>query len=292
MKFVLLLLTICSITLFGQADTPMDWNISINESGRIGVYHTQDVGSYSTSIIVDYGGQVYVKEITIESGEWGFANFPDDFGFSYQDMPESSGTIEANLAIQADGEIIYNQVILLTARNANQPYEVNVSEIANRINLYGAIIDDCIFWKDYAGYNYVIRSHTAGKGIYLSHWVMDVSGGTERINYYKSTQSCSGSNKLIQQHSIGWELEDANDDGFMEFYTFLKDGCVKTWEYPTDAHLLVFTNIKGLELSGRTYSLLQDAVDIGGDFQPNEALSRFPQILEQAKAAWEVYIME
>jgi hypothetical protein len=279
---------------WAQADIPLDWNTSFTTDGKIGIYHPIKSTGYEATIMVDYGGQVYTTHLQVAPDEWGFAKFPEDFGFSYEDMPDGTGTIQANVVIQAEGDIIYNQELFLTARNRAQPYEVDIDEIGDRINYYGDQIDDCIFYIDNLGYNYVIRSRNTNRsGIFLAHWVMDVSGGTERISYYKNTETCSSGQVQTQYHSIGWALEDENQDGYCEFYTMLFDACEETHNHPQDATLHVLTNIPNLALEGQSYSLADDPnIPIGGDYKATSELSKHSMLLAAAEAAWEVYIME
>lgn len=292
-SLILILVTAITCSGLAQADIPLDWNISLNESGKIGIYHPLKDKEYRGNFIVDYKDEKYIARLDVHAGEWGFVQFPEDFDFTYENIPDGSGIIKADLVIQVDNETIYDKTVFLTARNSNQPYETNIKEIENHINLYGSVIDDCIFWKDNAGYNYVIRSHHNGKsGIFMSHWVMDVSGNTERINYYKNQEDCMSDRVQNQSHSIGWKLEDANEDGYMEFYSLIFDACEESRNHPQYAMLVIYTNFSDLYLTGHSYSLLEETDDFGGDFKPSEKLTKHPKIEVSAEEAWDVYIME
>jgi hypothetical protein len=91
---------------------------------------------------------------------------------------------------------------------------------------------------------------------------------------------------------MGWQLIDSDDDGYMEFYSLIIDGCVENWQHPTTAKLLVLTNETNLLLDGRTYSLLEDSTDAGGDYKGSDKLVARPKLMQKAEDAWEVYIME
>lgn len=276
--------------LIAQADLNQGWNWSITEGGRIGIHHTEKPDNYTAHITVYYDNQHFYTMKDIEAGEWGFVNFPEDFGFTVENMPDQSGVIKAKLIIEVEADLVCQSNYYFTATNANQPYGISIEEIQDRINLYGTEIDDCIFWHDYKGFNYVIRSHNEGNGIYLAHWVMDVSGETEQLDYYISKDQCD--KELIQYHSIGWKLEDANNDGYMEFYTMIVDGCEVDANHPVDAQLLVFTsNLRGLYLKGETYNLLDEG-DVGGRYVVSENLEGQSEIQKEAEDAWEVYIMD
>lgn len=279
--------------LFGQADIPMDWNISFTESGKIGIYHPQKE-AFKTKITVVFDGKSYEKTLDVEAQEWGFVEFPKDFNFPYESIPEGKGALKTKLKIEVGAEKVCEKEIFLSVRNKNQPYEVSIKEIADRINYYGDRIDDCLFYIDNKGYNYLIRSrNTKSPGIFLSHWVMDVSGKTEKINEYKDDLECMPGKVQTQYHSIGWMLEDANSDGYMEFYALIVNACEESDLHPQDATLVVFTNIPDLQLQGETYSLLKDdSENLGGKFEASAELQKQGEMLEKAEEAWENYIHE
>ncbi|CAG5081673.1 hypothetical protein [Parvicella tangerina] len=288
-----LIIAFWSIWLTAQADIPQGWNWTVNESGKISIHHTNKTDDYTVNFTVIYNDIQYNTHIDVAAGEWGAVNFPEDFDFTYENMPDGSGTIQARLIIEVEEELVGDEYYQLTARNANQPYEVKVSEIEDRINFYGSTVDDCIFWKDHAGYNYIIRSHNEGKpGIFMSHWVMDVRGTTELINQYKNDSECMADRTQNQYHSLGWKLEDENEDGYMEFYSLIFDACEKSRNHPQHATLLVYTNVSDLYLMGRSYSLIDNTDDVGGSYEASEELKEYPEIMESAEEAWEVYIME
>lgn len=284
------MLFILSINGIAQvAHDPNVWNAVIGMNS-MDIYNPEDFELVAT-VTIELNGQEYTKDVKVEGSDWQEVTY-ESLGLTYLNMPESSGAVEALITVEAGGEGVIGDFYFISLRNRNQGYDVGIEEIEERINLYGSIIDDCIFWVDYNGYNYAIRSHHEGNGIFLSHWTMNVFGETERIGYYKGKLNCENNQVLFQRHSIGWALEDADENGYMEFYTFVVDGCVPDWQHPTEALLMVFTNKAGLNLKGTTYSLTESTDDLGGSYTPSEKLKENPEIQKQAEAAWEVYVME
>jgi hypothetical protein len=282
-------LTIFYLGFSAQVGYNVDiWNAQVGIE-EIMIYNPEDE-SMIAEVSIEFDDVKFEKKITVDAQDWKTVTY-ESLGLTYDKMPTSSGAVKALVMVAAGGQGVLGDYYYISSRNRMQPYEVNIEEISERINYYGTIIDDCIFWIDFNGYNYVIRSHNEKNGIYLSHWISDIEGGTERLGYYKGFKDCEGE-KLVQRHSIGWALEDKDEDAYMEFYSLVVDGCVTDWKLPTPATLVVFTYEAGLSLTGTTYSLEEDATDLGGHYKANEKLKKHPKLLEQAEDAWEVYIME
>lgn len=269
---------------------PGEWGTSIG-TREITIYNPEEV-ELETSITITLDEKKYVLTTVLPAQDHASYKFPEDFGITNQDMPEMSGVASMLLQVEAGGQFVYEDYVFLSARNERQPFQTDISEIEDRINVYGDVVDDCIYWLDHKGYNYVIRSHNENRsGIFLSHWVMNINGDTERFGYYKSREDCGSENTRIQRHSIGFSLEDSDNDGYMEFYTLLIDDCTTDINQPLNAVLKVFTNYQDLELKGKTYNLSETG-EIGGDYSPSKELIGHSEILESAKDAWEVFIIE
>jgi len=289
-SIIIILATLVSFIGNSQvAHDPSKWNAAISGTDQLSIFNPEDE-TMTATVTLEYNQKEYTKDVSVPAGDWINVNFIEDLGFSYENMPALNGAVEGEIRVDAGGQTIFGNYFFLSALNRNQIYDVDIKEIEDRINIYGRTIDNCLFWIDYSGYNYVIRSHNEDReGIFISHWVMNIKGDTERKNYYKSQEKCT--EKSIQNHGIGFKLEDANEDGYMEFYSMIIDDCTSNMDEPLDAFLVVFTNITHLTLVGRTYGVgVGD--DLGGDYTPTPGLIEEPKILESAEAAWEVYIME
>ena len=290
MKTVFLIITtILTINLTSQVGYDVTiWNVQAGIEDMM--IYNPETETLTATVTIQFDGKEFEKNVEVEGQDWETVTY-QSLGLTYEEMPASSGAIKANVMVAAGGQGIFGDEYFISVRNRMQPYDVGIQELGDRVNIYGTIVDDVIFWIDFNGYNYVIRSHNEGNGIYLSHWIMDMEGSTERLGYYKGFKDCEGE-ELIQRHSIGWSVQDADEDAYMEFYSMVIDGCVENWEHPTEATLVVFTYEAGMHLKGKTYSLLEDTNDFGGNYFPSEKLSLHPKLLKQAEDTWEVYIME
>lgn len=291
MKAILLLIATCfTCSLVGQVGYDETiWNVQVGiEEMMIFNPETEDL---TASVAIEIDGEEFEKDIVVKGQDWVTVSYTS-LGLTYEKMPESSGTVYALITVEAGGQGILGDYYYISVRNRLEAYGANIKELGDRVNIYGSIIDDCVFWIDFNGYNYVIRSRNDEKDIFLSHWIMNIQGETERLNYYKGFSKCENGKSLIQHHSMGFTLIDADEDAYMEFYSLVVDGCVDDWQHPVPATLVVFAEESGMELKGRTYSMLEDATDIGGDYNPSPQLSERPLLLLAAEAAWEVFIME
>ena len=287
---IFITLFICLSSTAQYSHDPNVWNSSVRKDA-VDVYNPEEE-ELTATVTIEYAGKEYSRKVKIEGQDWVEVTY-NSLGLTYENMPTGTGVIEVVLRVEAGGQGVLGDYYFISLRNPRQPYEVSVEELGDKVNLYGTHVDDCIFWIDFKGYNYVIRSHNEGRpGIFMTHWILNVLGETEQINYYKNHLACMAGKVQNQYHSVGWKLEDANEDGYMEFYSMIFDACEESRNHPQDAMLKVFTNVSNLGLSGESYSLLGDTDNIGGRYKISEQLQRYPKIKAAAEAVWEVYILE
>jgi len=251
-KYLVVLAVILNNSSFAQADINMGWNISLTEGGRIGVYNPVKEGGYIAGFKLTFNNKTYEHEYKVTSSEWGFV----DFGYTTEDIPERTGASQMPLEITVQSEAIYDEQVYFSARNNNQAYDIRWIEIVNGIDYRGNTFSDCIFWNDAKGYNYILRSYFSDtSSIYVCHYLKNISENIILLSAYESSPFCENTENLIQEHSIGWNLIDADNDGYMEFHTMVISDCKENKERPKTAELIVFEGEDEHVFSGQMFNL-------------------------------------
>jgi hypothetical protein len=293
-KIILVIVVILtSATTFSQFDIKHDWEHSVDDQGKVGIYHGLIDDDYTATFSFKYYDIVYSKKLNVKAQEWGYVNLKTDFGFKTSSLKENPGLLKINLIVNVQGHEVVKEEVFYAPYEDKVLHETDLSSIEDHLHLYGNTIVDSYFWSDKGGYNYVIRSKNGDQaGLFLAYWKVNHKGDAEQVDFYKNTLDCGPKLNRMQQHSEEVALNDANEDGTYEFYSMVLDGCIQEETESKGARLFVFTsNQKSLQLEGGTYATSSKHDNKGGQYEISENLKKLNKIQEKAKDVWEIFVL-